>query len=115
MSAATLAGNGNGHAGIVWPFGRFKGQPLYRINSGYLAWIMQHRDTWDAALVADVSDELNRRDRARRPPKLDRTLTRWKLKLQRRYQGDPKALRVVQEASELLEAMLGKGTSDDRG
>jgi hypothetical protein len=110
MSTTTLDGNGHPEAGgIRWAFGQFKGQPLSEINSGYLGWIMQHRDSWDAALVADVQNELARRQRARRPPRVERVLRRWQTKLQRRYRDDPAALQVVQEASELLVAMPNRG------
>jgi hypothetical protein len=116
MSSARL--NANGHAradGIVWPFGTFKGQPLAAINSGYLNWVMQHHDTWDAALVADVGAELRRRERARRPPRVERVLRRWQPKLRRRYQGDPAALAILAEADGLLRAMLGTEEATDDG
>jgi hypothetical protein len=111
MSTATLAGNGhaptNGHgpAEAIWPFGRFAGQRLSEINTGYLRWVLQG-EGWDEGLRADVADELARREHARKPPKLDRVLDRWRRKLEYRYADDPAALDVIAEAAGLLDAML---------
>jgi hypothetical protein len=90
MSTTTLAGNGHAQAdGIRWPFGQFKGQWLSEINSRYLRWVLRG-EGWDDSLRADVADELRRRGRARRPPRLERTLDRWRLVPDRRAGHRPR-------------------------
>src|SRR5262245_58063713 len=105
--------NGNGHARhaneIIWPIGRFAGQHLSQLSGGYLEFALKTLDGLSPAMKADLKDELRRRQEARQPPPppFAETVRRWRRILERHYEGNPGALKIVARAHKVLKQLMG--------